>query len=107
MSKMGPAANSNRQGRTSLPSHALPPFKPMHNNNTWQDVLRLDDAARMNTPGKAAGNWAWRLESEEIWDSLARESADLLSYATMCAGMGKPVPGHVVFGCCQGPQGWL
>lgn len=25
-----------------------------------QDVLRLGSAARMNTPGVAAGNWAWR-----------------------------------------------
>lgn len=26
-----------------------------------QDVLRLDNSARMNTPGVAAGNWAWRM----------------------------------------------
>ncbi len=26
-----------------------------------QDVLGLDGAARMNTPGKPRGNWAWRL----------------------------------------------
>lgn len=26
-----------------------------------QDVMRCDDRARMNTPGKAGGNWAWRL----------------------------------------------
>src|SRR5512144_2257480 len=25
-----------------------------------QDIMRLDNSARMNTPGKAAGNWAWR-----------------------------------------------
>ena len=28
-----------------------------------QDVLRLDNAARMNTPGRAAGNWAWRVSA--------------------------------------------
>jgi len=27
-----------------------------------QDVLGLDSSARMNTPGRANGNWAWRLE---------------------------------------------
>lgn len=26
-----------------------------------QDIMRCDDRARMNTPGKAAGNWGWRL----------------------------------------------
>jgi len=26
-----------------------------------QDILGLGSAARMNTPGRAAGNWAWRL----------------------------------------------
>ncbi|HKK01161.1 MAG TPA: 4-alpha-glucanotransferase, partial [Desulfuromonadales bacterium] len=25
-----------------------------------QDVLALDDSARMNTPGNPAGNWRWR-----------------------------------------------
>ncbi len=27
-----------------------------------QDLLGLDERARMNTPGKASGNWSWRLE---------------------------------------------
>ncbi|KDD72471.1 hypothetical protein H632_c3301p0, partial [Helicosporidium sp. ATCC 50920] len=26
-----------------------------------QDLLRLDDEARMNTPGRAEGNWRWRM----------------------------------------------
>jgi malto-oligosyltrehalose synthase/4-alpha-glucanotransferase len=26
-----------------------------------QDVLRLDESARLNTPGAAEGNWAWRM----------------------------------------------
>jgi len=28
-----------------------------------QDLLNLDDEARLNTPGSSQGNWAWRLES--------------------------------------------
>lgn len=31
-----------------------------------QDVLRLDDRARMNVPGQAWGNWSWRM----TWDQL-------------------------------------
>ena len=26
-----------------------------------QDLLGLDSTARMNTPGRATGNWSWRL----------------------------------------------
>ena len=28
-----------------------------------QDVVGLGSAARMNTPGTAAGNWAWRADA--------------------------------------------
>jgi 4-alpha-glucanotransferase len=31
-----------------------------------QDALNLGGEARMNTPGTAAGNWAWRLTAEEL-----------------------------------------
>ncbi len=31
-----------------------------------QDVLGLDSAARMNTPGKSAGNWAWRITDADL-----------------------------------------
>uniref|UniRef100_A0A1D2ABW5 4-alpha-glucanotransferase n=2 Tax=Auxenochlorella protothecoides TaxID=3075 RepID=A0A1D2ABW5_AUXPR len=48
-----------------------------------QDVMRLDDSARMNTPGKAAGNWAWRVGGSSIWDELRAESADLLAITQM------------------------
>jgi 4-alpha-glucanotransferase len=27
-----------------------------------QDIMQLGDAAKMNTPGKASGNWAWRVD---------------------------------------------
>ena len=28
--------------------------------------MRLDNRARMNTPGKAAGNWAWRVGDASV-----------------------------------------
>ena len=31
-----------------------------------QDVLRLGAAARMNTPGKRAGNWTWRMPPDAL-----------------------------------------
>ena len=31
-----------------------------------QDVLRLDGSQRMNTPGTAQGNWAWRFTWEQV-----------------------------------------
>jgi 4-alpha-glucanotransferase len=36
-----------------------------------QDVLGLGDEARMNTPGKADGNWAWRLQPGQLTRALA------------------------------------
>jgi 4-alpha-glucanotransferase len=31
-----------------------------------QDILRLESEARMNSPGRAAGNWTWRLRSGQF-----------------------------------------
>ena len=42
-----------------------------------QDIMRLDNSARMNTPGKAAGNWAWRVGGVDVWQQLEQEAADL------------------------------
>jgi 4-alpha-glucanotransferase len=36
-----------------------------------QDLLGLDNSARMNSPGSAAGNWEWRL-ARALPRSLAR-----------------------------------
>lgn len=32
-----------------------------------QDILGLDESARMNTPGTALGNWQWRMRTED-WE---------------------------------------
>lgn len=36
-----------------------------------QDVLGLDNRARMNTPATISGNWAWRFQSRQLTDALA------------------------------------
>ena len=38
-----------------------------------QDILGLDGRARMNIPGKAAGNWRWRLEDKALTAGLANK----------------------------------
>lgn len=42
-----------------------------------QDVMRLDNSARMNTPGKAAGNWGWRMGDSGVFERLANEAVAL------------------------------
>ena len=42
-----------------------------------QDLLNLDSGARMNTPGVATGNWAWRMSQQQMFD-LGRNSAAYL-----------------------------
>ena len=37
-----------------------------------QDVLHLDGSARMNLPGSAGGNWAWRMKPGAASDKLAK-----------------------------------
>jgi 4-alpha-glucanotransferase len=36
-----------------------------------QDILGLNRQARMNIPGKATGNWQWRLEENALTKKLA------------------------------------
>jgi len=42
-----------------------------------QDVLALGSEARMNTPGRASGNWAWRLRWEQIDPWIAPRLAEM------------------------------
>ncbi|MBQ1449363.1 MAG: 4-alpha-glucanotransferase, partial [Eggerthellaceae bacterium] len=46
-----------------------------------QDVLGLDDEARMNTPGTVEGNWAWQADSAAIEQAGSRMKA----LAELCA----------------------
>jgi 4-alpha-glucanotransferase len=54
-----------------------------------QDVLGLDNDARMNAPGTTDGNWQWRLEDGQLTDELA----DRLRAATEQANR-LPAPGQ-------------
>jgi 4-alpha-glucanotransferase len=38
-----------------------------------QDMLGLNSKARMNIPGKATGNWQWRLEEKALTKKLAAQ----------------------------------
>ncbi len=51
--------------RISLASVAERAIAPL------QDVMRLDDDARMNTPGHPFGNWAWRYAPHQLHEGLA------------------------------------
>ena len=42
-----------------------------------QDILGLGSAARLNTPGKAGGNWRWRLRKTDLTTDLAEQMAEL------------------------------
>lgn len=42
-----------------------------------QDVLSLDTEARMNLPGRAAGNWGWRFLPEQLNDFLQARLRDI------------------------------
>jgi 4-alpha-glucanotransferase len=42
-----------------------------------QDILGLDQGARMNHPGTAEGNWAWRYSADLLTDELAGRLREL------------------------------
>jgi 4-alpha-glucanotransferase len=42
-----------------------------------QDVLGLDEKARMNIPAIAEGNWTWRLTDGQLTNDLAKTLADM------------------------------
>ncbi|KAK9836949.1 hypothetical protein WJX81_002075 [Elliptochloris bilobata] len=46
-----------------------------------QDIMRLDNSARMNLPGQAGGNWAWRMGGPKVWERLAPEADALRAMA--------------------------
>jgi 4-alpha-glucanotransferase len=42
-----------------------------------QDLLNLGGEARMNLPGRADGNWAWRFPPEQITGHLLRRLREM------------------------------
>jgi 4-alpha-glucanotransferase len=57
--------------RCSIASVALTTIIPM------QDILGLDNDARMNTPATQAGNWGWRVGESGIFSKLKVEQLKL------------------------------
>lgn len=49
-----------------------------------QDIMRLDNSARMNSPGSTKGNWSWRMGDSTVWKSLEKEAAELSHLAGVC-----------------------
>ncbi|GAB4579600.1 MAG: 4-alpha-glucanotransferase [Anaerolineales bacterium] len=43
---------------------------------TMQDLLGLGNEARMNYPGRASGNWAWRMRAEDLTEGLQARLAE-------------------------------
>ena len=62
--------------KTALSSIATYAIYPL------QDLLFCGDEGRMNTPGKAAGNWSWRFRAQD----LKPEYADTLRELTLLYG---------------------
>jgi len=50
-----------------------------------QDVLGLDESARMNVPGNANGNWNWRMDDDAVTSKIAK----LLSAQTAIYGRSR------------------
>lgn len=50
-----------------------------------QDLLDLDTDARMNTPGRAEGNWSWRLQPDSLTDELAHRLYEMTLTYGRCA----------------------
>ena len=57
-----------------------------------QDVLRLDNRHRMNSPGRASGNWGWRLPDGFKWQKISTDTANLRSLAIMFDRYPAPEP---------------
>jgi 4-alpha-glucanotransferase len=53
-----------------------------------QDVLGLGSAARMNTPGKAEGNWSWRFTWDDVPYWIAPQLRDMASLYGRVPGEG-------------------
>ena len=60
-----------REAFASIASYAVIPL---------QDVLGLDNGARMNTPSTTGGNWMWRMDENALTDEAAASLAFLSKF---------------------------
>jgi 4-alpha-glucanotransferase len=72
--------------RTAFASNALLAIVPL------QDLLELGPAARMNTPGKAANNWAWRVTAAQFTRELCDNVVHIVSSTAREVGNGRRDP---------------
>ncbi|KAL3141911.1 4-alpha-glucanotransferase dpe1, chloroplastic/amyloplastic [Trebouxia sp. C0010 RCD-2024] len=42
-----------------------------------QDIMRLDNSARMNLPGSTTNNWSWRVGEGNVWKKLGKQGAEI------------------------------
>jgi 4-alpha-glucanotransferase len=49
-----------------------------------QDLLGLDNSARMNTPGQAEGNWRWRVTYDQLSSDVQHQLHSLAASADRC-----------------------
>jgi len=57
-----------------------------------QDLLNLGNEARMNVPGRAAGNWRWRCTEEMLANRAFEWLRDLTSMSGRSRGTLLPSP---------------
>lgn len=50
-----------------------------------QDLLGLGSESRMNTPGRATGNWTWRLPAGALTDDLAARLREVTAEGDRCS----------------------
>ncbi|HEX8231375.1 MAG TPA: 4-alpha-glucanotransferase [Chloroflexia bacterium] len=53
-----------------------------------QDLLELDNGARLNSPGTTTGNWTWRYRPEQLTQTVAAR----LEMLTRIYGRSRPMP---------------
>ncbi|HMF13270.1 MAG TPA: 4-alpha-glucanotransferase, partial [Gemmataceae bacterium] len=63
-----PAWGLIRLAWSSVADYAIAPL---------QDVLGLGTEARMNLPGRAAGNWGWRFATDQLHDGILERLRDI------------------------------
>jgi len=89
-----PAAECSRRCRNARVSRSAP--APLHARR--QDIMRLDNSARMNLPGTAGGNWAWRIGGADVWQRLAPEAEALRALAETYGRLAPQPVCHTIWG---------
>jgi 4-alpha-glucanotransferase len=61
-----------------------------------QDLLNLGEEARMNSPGRAEGNWQWRCTTKMLSDPAFQRLLDLTKTSNRSGILSRPVPDRVI-----------